>query len=130
MYQALPLLAAAAFPGLPPEEAERRLGATVPVAFLASPGGAAMAAYFRQLGTRNALLDAQDLLPRREQLPPGPFAQRRASGRCGSTSPGPGGHAHLFCGIVEAAHHHSGEPGLRAAVEEQGPDHATLRVTW
>ncbi len=129
VYQALPLLAAAAFPGLPPEEAERRLGATVPVAFLASPGGAAMAAYFRQLGTRNALLDAQDLFRAGNN-----FLQvrSRAAGERAVRLyfTGTGGHAHLFCGIVEAAHHLSGEPGLCAAVEEQGPDHATLLVTW
>lgn len=129
VYQAVPLLAAAAFPGLPPEEAERRLGATVPTRYIASEGGAAMVAFFRQLGTRAALLDAQaffrpgnNFLQVRSQ----PVGERAVRLRFTGT----GGHAHLFCGIIETAHHQSGEPGLRAAIEEQGPDGATLLVTW
>ncbi len=129
VYRALPLLGAAAFPGLPPEEAERRLGATVPSSYLATEGGAAMAAFFRQLGTRNALLDAQAFFrPGNNflQVRPQPVSERAVRLRFTGT----GGHAHLFCGIIEAAHHHAGEPGLRVALEEQGPDHATLLVTW
>lgn len=129
VYAAVPVIAAAVSPGLQSEEAEHRLGATVVESYLASEGGPAMSAFFRQLGTRNALLDAQDFFRAGQNFlhVDARLAGERAI-RLRIT--GTGGHAHLFRGVIEAAHHHAGEPGLRAVMQEQGPDHAVLLVTW
>lgn len=128
-YAALPVIAGSIFPGMAPEDAEYRLGAIVVESYLGSEGGPAMAGFFRQLGTRAALLDAQDFF-RAGQNFLHVVAQLAGERAVLLRMTGTGGRGHLYRGIIEAAHHHAGEPGLRVALQEQGRDHAVLLVTW
>lgn len=128
-YDAVPVIAAAVFPGLPPEEAERRLGAAVVEGYLAGHVGRVMSGFFVGIGTRDALLDAdafyrsgQNFLRIRSELVGERIVRLRIAGT--------GGHARLYQGIIEAAHHVAGEAGLRVALVEEGADHAVLEATW
>lgn len=128
-FAAVPILAEAVLPGAPAEAAEHALGREVVQGYLRDEGGRAMAGYFAQLGTRATLVEAETFFRTGDNFVrarPAILGERLVRIRLAGT----GGHPHLFRGIFEAAYHHFGEKGLRAAVVASDADTATFDITW
>lgn len=128
-YAAMSLLAQAEAPELPAPEAEHRFGAEIVRCYLESDVGRTMASVGAAIGAAAMILEAKTFFRTAEnflEIRPALLSDRSASLRISGT----GGHAHLLAGIMEAAHRHAGEPGMRVTVAEQDRDRAVLGAAW
>ena len=88
-----------------------------------------MASVGAAVGIETMLLEAKSFFQTSEnflEIRPALRGPRNVRLRIGGT----GGHPHLLAGILEAATHQAGEPGVRVTVVEQDGDRCVLDAAW